>query len=1022
MSVEREINMVMRIDYYTLLLKAYKKLKNYAYYEKTDLKLKEAISSFEYTNEKDKNKVSSVLNRIELIAKRLTEKDDSILDSIRTMNIKLYPKSVKENDGKIIVEKLLVDVSSYDLFISYLIGFAWIILYGSKLDRGYSSNLFGNRLKDDFDLELEKETYNVSTFKPYFKQFTEWRNNAIEEITKDGEKTLVNLDLKNFYYNIKLDWNKINTEIGIDEDELIHTYVRSYIEKYESLFYPSKGLPIFFPPSRILSNYALKEFDQLVMSNDKVTYYGRYVDDIIFILNGKYESYEDVFFNESTGFVNIFKLKLTTNNISEIIANHVLMSPNLKDSQRYEFLRVFNHLKPNQEFSNYECAYKELDRMIDYIKDKNPKIPNSLYSLKEAILSTESLLKFTILNDDYEIQKDKIRIFSNISKNGDRISYEKLQAELVHDSSDFANLAEFDDDINSITSKIFQNPSPVLKFRELDEVELSKYELSKFVGQLSLDIEYYQNVEIDQEKYGKHIELLYGIMKNSTVIDNRLQWEKIFSVLYKLNKQNQYNIYDNIGTAIKNIVVNQDIYDYGLGLNNSKIKTLLRETMTEYLEIANEIGSGSSFKKSKENIYTAANMCRYANLVNPIKNYLNISENYDNFKLTFAPIYIDYGLIQKQEIDRILRSKRPFDINSVDYKKLYKDYIVINYYYNSSIGKVPDSEFSNLKEVVINTMSDIDNGDISNLKFLFKQSDRNLDLTVALSSISGLEKTLSDNIESQMKKEKFKSECDIKSIKNILNHTNEQNIDLLLFPETSIPFFAFNLLYKKSKHAQIGIVFGTRHIVVKKIAYNIAWTLLPFINEFYVRGKLVRVKHVMIIPRIKNVYSPLEEKMINDKHLKTPQETFPSYSWNKYDLFSWRNVDFTVYNCHELSNIQHRALFVNKLDLFIAIEFNRDVSYFSNIVESMARDLYVFFAQVNISNYGDSRITRPTSSYDSDMCRIKGGDNEFIVVTKLDIAQLRKEQKILNSTRMKGKNFGNDTKWKPTPAGYDRDI
>ena len=110
---------------------------------------------------------------------------------------------------------------------------------------------------------------------------------------------------------------------------------------------------------------------------------------------------------------------------------------------------------------------------------------------------------------------------------------------------------------------------------------------------------------------------------------------------------------------------------------------------------------------------------------------------------------------------------------------------------------------------------------------------------------------------------------------------------------------------------------------------------------------------------------------------------------------------------------------------------NRDISYFSNIVESMVRDMYCYVAQVNIANYGDSRVSQPTNSYEMDLAKIKGGENSYIVVIQLEIDELRKAQaktnycvdKALISKYQEAESKCEEkathkTSWKPVPGKY----
>jgi len=117
------------------------------------------------------------------------------------------------------------------------------------------------------------------------------------------------------------------------------------------------------------------------------------------------------------------------------------------------------------------------------------------------------------------------------------------------------------------------------------------------------------------------------------------------------------------------------------------------------------------------------------------------------------------------------------------------------------------------------------------------------------------------------------------------------------------------------------------------------------------------VTYSIVKVRIKNHYSPAEIEQLIGNHLKVPDTKY----WN-YDKFVWRGAHFACYNCYELADIEYRSIFKSKVDLLIASVYNKDVNYFSNIVESVSRDVHCYFIQVNSSNYGDTRVTQPTKT------------------------------------------------------------
>ena len=116
----------------------------------------------------------------------------------------------------------------------------------------------------------------------------------------------------------------------------------------------------------------------------------------------------------------------------------------------------------------------------------------------------------------------------------------------------------------------------------------------------------------------------------------------------------------------------------------------------------------------------------------------------------------------------------------------------------------------------------------------------------------------------------------------------------------------------------------------------------------------------------------------------------------------------------ELADIDHRALFKSKVDLLFASEYNQDINYFSNIVETVTRDVHCYFVQANSSDFGDSRITAPSKTETKDILRLKGGENSVVLLGNVNIKKLREFQK--------NRVSGQDTKiFKNTPPDFDHD-
>lgn len=122
---------------------------------------------------------------------------------------------------------------------------------------------------------------------------------------------------------------------------------------------------------------------------------------------------------------------------------------------------------------------------------------------------------------------------------------------------------------------------------------------------------------------------------------------------------------------------------------------------------------------------------------------------------------------------------------------------------------------------------------------------------------------------------------------------------------------------------------------------------------------------------------------------------------------------FGVLVCSELQNVKHRQRFQGDVDCMMVLSWNQDLETFSALVESASLDVHAHIALVNNRKYGDSRVRTPAKEhYGRDLCRLRGGQNEHVVVVQLDIEGLRAFQS--RSTRWPSK----DDPYKPVPEGY----
>lgn len=137
----------------------------------------------------------------------------------------------------------------------------------------------------------------------------------------------------------------------------------------------------------------------------------------------------------------------------------------------------------------------------------------------------------------------------------------------------------------------------------------------------------------------------------------------------------------------------------------------------------------------------------------------------------------------------------------------------------------------------------------------------------------------------------------------------------------------------------------------------------------------------------------------------------PEYLWEIPPIIRHDDHYFGILICSELTNIHHRASFSGEIDTLFVPQWNQDLNTFNALVESAALDIHAYVVQVNNRVYGDTRIRVPAGEehWKRDVVQLKGGLNDYVVISELDLKELRAFQSKFSSSK---------STYKPLPDGY----
>lgn len=988
-------------DVKNIVIDCYRKFKSHVYYSNNLQSVRLKIAEFEQQPEEMDRRINALSD---MIFNESDEVGDYLLKSVSYYVLPKISMVQSSNQDTEISEQIIsncsddIKIDKVNFFVDvpieiYILDTLWTVLVGKLIVEKHILNgeVCANRFNKKIYNSKETKIFdaidfkNLSIYYPYFKGYKRWKNRAIHCLEKQYDNkfdsTLISLDLTSYFYSANVDFDYIRNLLVEDDDKrydefsFLTTFIKMLYSKYSELIRTIRTdisenqiiIPIGLISSGIVSNIYLHDFDKKIQSKNNVVYYSRYVDDLLIIINSASKE----------------------SNLDSIISEH---------------------------FS-------------DCLKPVEDKI---------EIIGYPGLI----------VQNNKIKVlklFSNQSKN-----YINILKQEITNSSETQLLPSVDVDLKNFISQAYSHNEDSLKIRDMDSLNINTLSVMRFIGSYLRSkkntqdkpgisskkknkLTYYEQIDRETQE---QLELFF---KGSTLFSLYLKWDKIFAfaLLYKQEFSLAKAIYDDILENIEGITGE---FQYIRKKSQRTVSTALKKALKLHLKSCFAMALSIRYDmtlyrktfKTKTDILKATIVIQRANMFDnslvefPMLNYYKYTgkgktifsglpyneyiQKYanaeiDDFSIKYSPRFIhfqEYCLSQS-----ILRIDK---INSEDFlKSIYCSYqeILNNF-----------SSYSNSLSLNINTESKTKSANyiISEVRATsphgyYDVIDQNSDVYIALANInlekhklfehgkfnfmqcsferkSELYKLLNEAYVFTKKKPRFKNSSSISYGKTEI--TSKKPVKFLAFPEVSIPLEWIEDVAKFVRISRTAVVCGVKHFIKGGKIYNCVATIIPVGNDFgYYHNALV-------VLREKNDYSPEEIALIEYNNYKY-EKNEKSYNC----IFNWDNIKFSVFDCYELTDIYARAIMKSQLDILFAPEYNRDINYFSNIVESASRDIYCFVVQINTSNYGDTKIIAPYKTELKCIANIKGGERDSIHIGKINVEEFREYQNFEGSDKHK---------------------
>lgn len=225
----------------------------------------------------------------------------------------------------------------------------------------------------------------------------------------------------------------------------------------------------------------------------------------------------------------------------------------------------------------------------------------------------------------------------------------------------------------------------------------------------------------------------------------------------------------------------------------------------------------------------------------------------------------------------------------------------------------------------------------------------------------------------------------------------------LLLPELSLPERWLGTVTALLRDSGISLIAGLDYHVAESTIHSEA--VLVLADDRLGFPAFVRIHQPKTLP------APGEDFLLR-RDFGKHWTSFPAARSVK-PVYLHKSFAFGVLVCSELQNVQHRLNFQGAVDCMMVLSWNQDLETFSALVESASLDVHAYVALVNNRRFGDSRVRAPEkTNHKRDVCRLRGGENEHVVVVKLDAKKLREFQSRANRWP------DDDDPFKPVPEGF----
>ncbi|MBO8148140.1 reverse transcriptase [Rhodococcus erythropolis] len=902
---------------------------------------------------------------------------------------RIWGISIENSESAPIAEFRLSAMCSIDF---HIISTLWMMRVGKKFDKCLSATAYGNRLRKVTPNAIED--LSLGSFNPYTTPFGKWRDDGLKSMTEaleeDKEIVAITADVTTFYHQLDpsfmTDKNFVHKTLGINltakETKLNRVFIKSIHAWTRMVEFP-RGLPVGLPASAVIANMALIELDRTIEEEIVPIYYGRYVDDIILVIENR--------------------SKMAT---SSQIWNWIISRSDRK--------LVWD-----------EAEAGSISYTAEYLEGSDIRFSNRKNKIFFMEGDSGKVLISSIRNSIYE-RASEWRSLPVLPSNPEKVATDMVAAT----QSD----GESADNLRKTDSVSMRRAGFALKLRDIEAYERD-LEPKDWIDHRRA----FYRAFIDHVLVLPNFFDLAGYLPRIIQLATSCKdFEEVGLIIRSLN-----NIVNMIAADCK-IIASSDAHQTIDGQAIiSEWTTRLFSTIYENIASAFPGHLSSSEAKNwnrhieeptKSDPRFPSLSIQAIELVHKSLFYRDLA--HAPYRFSFLPEeFVARRGIEREFFAHPFDRVAPFKLSTL-MKLLKKESIAglqtMSEWNHSNpelfhsgiafptrpfsfaelfiIAGSPFSKESNAKLIKVigalrgwkptGMMPNVSENDPHLLKI--QSGSVSTKKRIAISSW----KTEYDSwIAAAMKL----SDPDVDRYRRLNSLINEvisrgSEIDYLILPELALPSKWFIRIAQKLHDRGINLITGMEYFHSKnkngeKVVHNQVWAALGHDGLGF--------PSTMIVRQDKQRAALHEEQTL---HSYAGLRLEPKIQTDSPTVIQNGNFSFAMLICSELTNINYRSDLRGKVDALFVPEWNRDITTFVSLIESASLDIHAYIIQCNDGAYGDSRIRAPYSeTWRRDIVKVKGGVHDYVVVGEIDIESLRQFH---SHHRSPAKPF------KPVPDGF----